>query len=141
MRGRIPHREENLARPRSRKGRTQQKTTKGELRPITWPRPDPEWHAIARALYLSCKKSGQVDFYQQSDVALLYSLCDDLSYVKRQGGRRSAEMLKGIYGAMERLLVTEGDRRRVRIELTAPTAAGTPAAVIAIAEYQRELSE
>lgn len=36
------------------------------------------------------------------------------------------------------LLVTEGDRRRVRIELQ-PEPEETPAAVLAIADYKREL--
>jgi hypothetical protein len=140
MGGRIPDREENLARPRSRKGRGQQATAKGELRPVTWPRPDPDWHKIARELYLSCKRSGQADFYQQSDVALLFSLCDDLSYIKQQGSRRSSEMLKGVYSALGSLLVTEGDRRRVRIELTEGKDDGAaPASVTAIASYRQDL--
>jgi len=48
-------------------------------------------------------------------------------------------MLQSIYSAMERLLVTEADRRRVRIELHEPEDQGEPAAVVAIAAYKAEL--
>lgn len=139
MPGPVPNRSEDLARPRERKGKDQVPVTQGVMRDVKWPRPDPEWHKIARDLYLACKASGQADFYQQSDVALLYSLCDDLSFVKNQGARRSAEMLKGIYAALTTLLVAEGDRRRVRIELQAPEEESEPAAVLAIADYKKDL--
>jgi hypothetical protein len=40
---------------------------------------------------------------------------------------------------MERLLVTEGDRRRVRIELDAPQDNSEPASVTAINDYRQGL--
>lgn len=138
MPGPVPEREQNLARPRSRKGGDQQAVTKGELRGVTVPHADPDWHPIARKLWDSLKTSGQADFYQNSDWAFAYSICDDLSYYKG-AGKRSGQMLQTIYTAMERLLVTEGDRRRVRIELHEPEGDETPAAVLAIADYQKEL--
>ncbi|WP_444875864.1 phage terminase small subunit [Streptomyces achromogenes] len=46
-------------------------------------------------------------------------MCEDLSYCKKSG-KRSGQMLQTIYSAFERLLVAEGDRRRVRIELHEP---------------------
>jgi hypothetical protein len=137
-RGPVPHREADLARPRSRNGGDQQAVTKGEMRSVRWPTADREWHPIARDLYNACKRSGQADFYQQSDIALLYSLCDDLSYYK-SSYKRSGQMLQSIYSAMERLLVTEGDRRRVRIELHEPEKDGDSAAVLAIADYKDDL--
>lgn len=137
-RGPIPNREADLARPRERKGKDERPVTKGELKPVRVPRADPEWHPIAKTLYDSLKKSGQSDFYQQSDWAFAYSLCDDLSYYK-SGYKRSGQMLQSIYSAMERLLVTEGDRRRVRIELHEPEKEQTSAAVLAIADYKADL--
>jgi hypothetical protein len=138
--GPIPNREADLARPRERKGKEIVPVTKGELRPVRVPRADPEWHPIAKTLYDSLKKSGQADFYQQSDWAFAYSLCDDLSYYK-SANKRSGQMLQSIYSAMERLLITEGDRRRVRIELHEPEPDQEPAAVLAIASYRAELDE
>ncbi|WP_394615893.1 hypothetical protein JNUCC0626_40185 [Lentzea sp. JNUCC 0626] len=140
MPGPVPEREDNLARPRERKGKDVQAVSRGELRSVTVPHPDPEWHPIALRLYKALKTSGQADFYQNSDWAFAYSLCEDLSYYKRApGGKRSGQMLQTIYSAFERLLVTEGDRRRVRIELHEPEDETTPASVTAIADYRKEL--
>lgn len=124
----MPRRENDLARPRERKGKDQVAVTKGESRPVKIPRADPEWHPIATMLWNSLKVSGQADFYEQSDWAFAYSLCEDLSLYKKPSVskdgeeyfKRSGQMLQTIYSAMERLLVTEGDRRRVRIELHEP---------------------
>lgn len=135
MPGPVPSRDADLARPRSRKGSDVQLVTRGELRPVRIPTADREWHAIAKQLYDSLKKSGQADFYQQSDWAFAYSLCEDLSFYKKSG-KRSAQLLQTIYSSMERLLVTEGDRRRVRIELHEPEDTGTPASVTAISSYK-----
>lgn len=137
-RGPIPNRESDLARPRSRKGSDEQETKKGQMRPVRIPRADPDWHPIAKQLYDSLKKSGQADFYQQSDWALAFALCDDLSHYKKSG-KRSAQMAQTLYSALGNLLVTEGDRRRVRIELHEPEEETTSASVLAIADYKKEL--
>ena len=137
-RGPVPNREEDLARPRSRKGSDQQPVTKGEMRPVKIPNADRDWHPIARRLWDSLKTSGQSDFYQNSDWAFAYSLCEDLSHYKKSG-KRSGQMLQTIYSAFERLLVAEGDRRRVRIELNEPEDEQDSAAVLAIADYKKEL--
>lgn len=147
MPGPVPNREANLARPRSRKGSEIQPVTRGVLKPVVVPRLDPKWHKIAKMLWNSVKDSGQAEFYQQSDWAFLYSVCEDLSEYKnpkvdRNGveyTKRSGQMLQTIYSAMERLLITEGDRRRVRLELHEPEPEQVPAAVIAIAAYQQDL--
>ncbi|UFD97943.1 minor tail protein [Streptomyces phage Pablito] len=138
VRGPIPNRESDLARPRSRKGTDEQEAKKGLMRKVTVPRADPEWHPIAKQLYDSLKKSGQADFYQQSDWALAYALCDDLSHYKKSS-KRSAQMAQTLYSALGNLLVTEGDRRRVRIELQEPEPETTSAAVLAIADYKQDL--
>ncbi|AFV51325.1 hypothetical protein FDG66_gp05 [Streptomyces phage phiCAM] len=138
MPGPVPNRESDLARPRERKGSDVQSVTKGVARPAKIPNADREWHPIARRLWDSLKTSGQQDYYQSSDWALAYSLCEDLSYYKKSG-KRSGQMLQTIYSAFERLLVAEGDRRRVRIELHEPEDEGDTAAVVAIADYRQEL--
>ncbi|AWN07375.1 terminase small subunit [Streptomyces phage Maneekul] len=138
MPGPVPNREADLARPRSRKGGDVQEVTKGEMRPVKIPNADRDWHPIARRLWDSLKTSGQADFYQNSDWAFAFSLCEDLSHYKKSG-KRSGQMLQTIYSAFERLLVAEGDRRRVRIELHEPEPETTPASVLAIADYRQEL--
>ena len=113
--------------------------TRGELRPVTdVPAPDESWHPIAQDFYLSLASSGQADFYQDSDWMYAYAVCDDLSYYKKSG-QRSAMMLTAIMSALSNLLVTEGDRRRVRIELTAPEPEGDDAAVLTLASYKESL--
>lgn len=109
------------------------------MRPAVMPDHDPQWHPIAIQLYLSLAESGQADFYQSSDWAFAHSVCDDLSYIKLQGQRRSAQMLQTVYSALERLLVSEGDRRRVRLELQQPEPDEKPASVVAIAQYRADL--
>jgi hypothetical protein len=137
-RGPVPNRSDDLARPRERKGSDIVAVTKGVARPATVPEPDLGWHPIARQLWDALAVSGQADFYEQSDWAMAFSLCDDLSHYKKST-KRSGQMLQTIYSAMERLLVTEGDRRRVRIELHEPEDNSEPAAVLAIADYKRDL--
>lgn len=147
MPGPVPNRESDLARPRERKGKDIVPVTKGELRPVRIPAADKDWHPIAKMLWESLKKSGQSDFYQQSDWAFAYSLCEDLSLYKkpsvdRNGEeyfKRSGQMLQTIYSAMERLLITEGDRRRVRIELHEPDADEDIASVTAIGDARAAL--
>jgi hypothetical protein len=118
----------------------QQTTTRGVARPAAIPTHDPEWHPIATQLYLATQDSGQADFYQSSDWALLWSICDDLSYYK-SSSKRSGQMLQTIYSAFERLLVAEGDRRRVRIELELPPADNEEkAGVVAIDGYKSRLA-
>jgi hypothetical protein len=136
--GPVPNREADLARPRSRKGGDVQPVTKGEMRPVKVPNADRDWHPIARRLWDALKTSGQADFYQNSDWAFAFSLCEDLSYYKKSG-KRSGQMLQTIYSAFERLLVAEGDRRRVRIELQEPVDETDTAAVVAIADYKKDL--
>jgi hypothetical protein len=138
MPGPVPNREADLARPRERKGKDEVPVTKGEARPVTIPQPDAAWHPIAGRLWTALTESGQADFYQSSDWAFAYSLCEDLSHYKKSV-KRSGQMLQTIYSAMERLLVTEADRRRVRIELHEPDDDSEPAAVLAIADYKRDL--
>lgn len=138
MPGPVPNREADLARPRERNGKDAKPVTRGEARPTSVPDVDPHWHPIARRLWDALATSGQADFYQDSDWAFAYSLCEDLSHYK-SSMKRSGQMLQTIYSAMERLLVAEADRRRVRIELHEPEDDAEPAAVLAIADYKREL--
>lgn len=143
----MPNRSEDLSRERDANRGDRPEITKGTLYPVTIPEPDPEWHDIAKMLWDSLAQSGQSAYYQQSDWAFAYSLCEDLSFYKnplisRDGveyHKRSGQMLQTIYSAMERLLVTEGDRRRVRIELSEPESEEDQAAVLMLADYQKDL--
>lgn len=148
QRGPIPNRSDDLARPRERKGSDQQSVTKGVARPATIPEADPEWHPIARMIWDAMLESGQSDFYQSTDWAVAYSLCEEISRYKeplvnsKTGElyyKRSGQMFQTINAAMGDLLLTEAHRRRVRIELEAPVEEETPAALVAIQDYREGL--
>lgn len=144
----MPEREQNLARPRSRKGSDQQETKRGTMLPVSIPDADPDWHPIATMLWESLLTSGQKDFFQNTDWVFAYSLCEDItrykeSYVNSYGEtayKRSPEMLKAIQAGMGSLLVTEGDRRRLRVELAEPPQESKPAAVAVMDDYRKGLA-
>lgn len=104
----------------------------GDVEPLE---ADENWHPIARELYESMLASGQSVFYEPSDHTTLYLLCDQLSqhygevYIGMRDdgrgvqeavfGRRpmSGSDLSNILKGLAALGATEGDRRRLRIEL------------------------
>lgn len=132
-------REFELARPRSRKGGdAAAPAIKGERRPVTIPREKTDWHADAKRWFKSLKTSGQADFFQDSDWALAVFLCDEITYY-RSGSRRSPEMLKTILSGMEKLMTSETDRLKARVELTEPKDDEKSAELIAIEDYRKEL--
>ena len=127
---RVPNRSNDLARPRERKGAAAAKPiTKGVARKVSNWDPDPEWDVIARMLWEGALRSGQSDFYQDSDWAVLYWLCDNVTHYQKTK-RRSAQMFAALQSAMSTLLLTEGDRRRVQIELEKPQEAGDEAKAV-----------
>ena len=136
----VRKRESELARPRSRKGveAASAPTITGERRPVTVPREKTDWVPDAKRWFKSLKTSGQADFFQDSDWALAVFLCDEITYY-RGNARRSPEMLKTILSGMEKLLTSEADRLKARVELSAPAAPTLSAAVVAIDSYRTAL--
>lgn len=139
MPGPVPNREADLSRPRSRRS-PENKVTKGVMRPVTKPPAREDWEPFVREFYDSLGESGQADFYQDSDWHYARILCDQLS-AHYASGLRSGQMFQSIMAAMTSLLVTEGERRRVKIELTEPKPTGPTAAVTAIDEARRVLGK
>ena len=141
MSGRVIHRSEDYSRERD-KDRSGERTY-GEMRPVNnKPKPDVNWHPIAKMMWNAAGTSGMADFYQDSDWAYLYSLLDDLTALKRGAakyGKVSGQALATIYGAMTTLGFTEGDRRRMRIELSKPEPETEDVQVKAIDEYRKML--
>jgi hypothetical protein len=99
------------------------------------PEPDENWHSVARQLWDSFLTSGQRFLLEPSDWALLFVACEDLSREMKPrkinlgldgrgdpiiveanlpmpGGKLSA-----LVKMMGNLLATEGDRRRMAIEI------------------------
>jgi hypothetical protein len=95
------------------------------------PTPDEGWHPIARQIYDAQVRSGQVIWMEPSDWSMLYLLCESISRdlnpqvvgITEEGDVvKDTIPLKGAslssyLKAFEALLMAEGGRRRLRIEL------------------------
>jgi hypothetical protein len=110
--------------------------SKGERVPFKVPPVDKDWCDRAKQWYRSLSRSGMKDYYELSDYETARILCDALTeYYKRP----TAMMLATILQGMTALGVTEGERRRMRIELEDPKELQTPASVTAISSYRQQL--
>lgn len=87
---------------------------------VAVPDPDPDWHSIARMLWDATKESAFTRFYEPSDWAVLYFTCENLSHFCNSE-RRSPTAMAAINQMLTSLLLTEGDRRRVQIEIQRAT--------------------
>lgn len=140
---------------------------KGE---VEIPAPDEEWHRLARDWYLSLAESGQAIFYEPSDWMTAYLLAEvldrwlkpqdvkvgqtgsegaekgggDVTYVFEQKiiampGATLNALLKG----MSSLMTTEGERRRLKIELDRKAAQdavlGGEAQILSIVKNREDL--
>jgi hypothetical protein len=100
--------------------------------PVTIPPASKDWHPIARDWYRSLAKSGQQEHYQQSDCATAYLIAESISRdlkpqpigVHPETGEAvmatipmKGASLAAYLRAFTALMVTEGDRRRARVEL------------------------
>lgn len=172
MPGPIPNREADLTRPRERRGKSAGKAaktaTRGVLKPVHRPAPDPEWGKVAKMAYKALLTSGMADFYQDSDWATAWIVLSELDVYRTKGPimvkddvtgkmvqatdadgnpmtypthRPSGQMFQAIMAALATLGMTEGERRRMKIELSEPVPDGPSASVTAIAAYQKELDE
>lgn len=105
------------------------------------PHPDPEWHPIARDWFASLAESGQAAFYEPSDWQTARYVAEAMSR-NLAGEKFSAVLFASVMSAMSNLLTTEGDRRRLRLELERAAAvdADEDAAVAKLDEYRRRFS-
>lgn len=85
------------------------------------------------------RTSGQAQFYEPSDWAMAELI---LIAIDAFVARPSAMMLASLNSALSSLLVTEGDRRRARLELEReqPAAPDADTDVTELDEYRRRLS-
>lgn len=142
MPGPVPNRSEDLSRERDANRSNRPPLKKGEMRKVNIPNAPRDWHPTSRRLWESLKTSGQSDFFQNSDWAFAYSVLEDFSYQKKaqsDGKRMSAETVKTLYGALDKLLMTEAERRRARIELEEPDSGGDSAGAVAVKNYKAGL--
>jgi hypothetical protein len=83
---------------------------------VARPEADAEWHPIARDWYDSLARSGQSAFYEPSDWATARYVAEAMSR-SLVAAKMSGQLFAAVMSASTVLLATEGDRRRLRIEL------------------------
>lgn len=118
MPGPVPKRSSERRR-RNLEGRPDKVTATGT---VEAPPADPTWHKIAADWYVALGKSAQSQFYEPSDWATAAYVADAMSR-NLKAGRFSAQLFAATMAAMTNLLVTEGDRRRARLEIERATGA------------------
>lgn len=124
--------------------------TKGEAKGgKAYPVPS-EWHPVAKKWYRSLAQSGMAAYYEQSDWAQAYVIANELSvylvsgeWTDKETGekryKRNGMILSALLNSMAALGTTEGERRRMRIELEQPTLKEVPASVTALDNYRAAL--
>lgn len=80
------------------------------------PEPHHEWHPMATGFYEALRSSGQSQFYTAADWHAAH-LCASLMSRVYSDPEAGASVVREIRGLFSQLLVTEGDRRRVSVEL------------------------
>jgi hypothetical protein len=110
-RGPIPKRSDQRRRRNAVEG-----LTAGAARPAEIPEPDAHWNDLARDWFLSLGRSGQADYYQDSDWQTARVWAEVLSR-QLEAGRMSSQLIMAWSAGATSLLATEGDRRRIRLEL------------------------
>lgn len=136
MPGPVPKRSEERSRRNKPENEGSVPLSKGERVAHRIPAVDANWHPRAKQWYRSLSRSGMRDYYELTDYETARILCDALTeYYKRP----TAMMLATILQGMTSLGVTEGERRRMRIELEDPKEAETSASLVAIDTYRAQL--
>ena len=87
-------------------------------------------------VYESLSRSGQAQFYEPSDHAFAWVVCQLLSDALF-ADKPNANLIAACFSGLDRLLVTEADRRRARMEFERAEPAGEPAKVAIMARYKR----
>ena len=75
------------------------------------------WHPLIKDLYKSLAKSGQSAFYEPSDWQFARIQCEFLSTELKKGGGANGQIVAVAMAGLSDLLVAEGHRRRLRLEL------------------------
>jgi hypothetical protein len=97
------------------------------------------WHPLARDWYDSLADSGQSKFYEPSDWHSARLAADIISR-SVSGDQVSSAEVGAMSKLLSELLVTEGSRRRVRLEVErAKSDSHSPEGVTVIDEYRRRL--
>lgn len=95
----------------------------------------PDAHPFVTDFYESLKDSAQSRFYEPSDWEYARWVCNAMNDFMK-ASKPSAMMFQAINSALSDLLITEGERRRVRLEIERGQAgSGESAEVTSIEDY------
>lgn len=83
------------------------------------PRVSPSWHPLMKDWFRSLKESDQAVFYQPSDWQTARLIAEIMSQELNSGDGVKASMLAEFNRCAASLMTTEGERRRLRVELAA----------------------
>lgn len=83
---------------------------------VSRPEPPEHWHSHVVAMWDALAESGQAQFYESSDWQFGFLLMERMSRLLDRDDPAPAAW-RGVDEGLARLLVTEGDRRRMRLEL------------------------
>ncbi len=105
--------------------------------PVEIPPAAESWNELARDWYLSLAKSGQAKHFEPSDWAAARYVAEVMTR-NLDAGRFSAQLFAAVWQAMGDLLTTEGERRRVKLEINRKPAKpdGEPAKVSRLDDYR-----
>lgn len=91
---------------------------------IKAPRVSPSWHPLMKDWFRSLKESGQAVFYEPSDWQTARLLAEVMSQALNSGEPVKASTLGEFNRGAAALMTTEGERRRLRVELQAAESGG-----------------
>lgn len=114
-RGPIPKRSNERTR-RHKAGKDGIEIKKGEALEWEWVEANEEWPDYVQEYYNAFQQSGMKMYFQQTDVRQLYLACEMMAQ-QFNTGRPSAMMIAEAFKLLDGLGATEGERRRMKIEL------------------------
>lgn len=144
MPGPVPKRSDQRRR-RNKPDESQPKLTVVEgqkpRRQVKSPRVSPSWHPLMKDWFRSLKESGQAVFYEPSDWQTARLLAEVMSQALNSGEPVKASTLGEFNRGAAALMTTEGERRRLRVELqAAEPGAGDEETTSVLASYKEMFS-
>ena len=103
------------------------------------PRVSPAWHPLMQDWFRALKQSGQARFYEPSDWQTARLLAEVMSQELNNGEGVKASMLAEFNRAAASLMTTEGERRRLRVELQAADGAVVDDESSSVMSHYKEL--
>lgn len=111
---------------------------RGVALPYTWTAPSEDWPVFITEYYNSFQESGMQAYFQQTDVAQLWMACQLLAE-EWEKPRRSAMVMAEAFKLLQGLGATEGERRRIKVELETPKVQEVDAKVVAMESARERL--